>query len=125
MHGQLAKRDVIVMYLNVRPIGDTNSYPPRDNIPASILTTLDDSAENYTDRCVAFFHALFDTMRSTLKDLSKLGAGRVEVVKTWSKIMCEVSSPSRTMFFAQLQTKFDAVSLFVADFSSAISTFSH
>lgn len=110
---QLAKRDVIVVYINLRLVDDYNSYPRRDAIPANILASnLECSLDEYSDRCVAFFHALFEILLSTLKRISAGKNDYRKVVEAWSKDMCDMESPARIKFFKEIQTRYDEVSLF-------------
>ncbi|KAH7890665.1 hypothetical protein F5I97DRAFT_64875 [Phlebopus sp. FC_14] len=64
---QMADKDVIVLYLNLRAIGDSG-YPPRDAVPAAVLVeNLLKSEREYRARCCAFFAAIFTFWQNTLK----------------------------------------------------------
>lgn len=102
---------VLLMYINVRSAEDTSSYPQRDGIPADILAdTLNCSEVEYTDRCVAFFHALFDTLRSELVKLSASEGTPRKVIDAWSEKMCRLDSNNRAEFFKVLHRKYKKVS---------------
>ncbi|KAF8598013.1 hypothetical protein BDV93DRAFT_526995 [Ceratobasidium sp. AG-I] len=107
---ELAKRDVLVVYMNARPLDHTKSYPRRDAIPADILTMgLGCSADELTDRYVAFFHALFDALRSWLSRISTKSKPPVEVIQTWSEWMCNLESTYRKLFFKDLKAKYQTI----------------
>ena len=63
-------KNVIVLYMNLRPEGDKKNFPPRDQIPAQILTEeLHTTAADYEIRCCAFFTAIFIVLRVDLLKL--------------------------------------------------------
>ncbi|QRV82491.1 hypothetical protein RhiJN_10506 [Ceratobasidium sp. AG-Ba] len=104
---ELRQKNVIVLYMNIRGLTETNSYPPRDDIVADILTRgLDDSADNYSDRCVSFFIALFDTLRMFI---GRYQLASKNVVEAWSSDMCQLDNLQRARFFSELHRQYTSV----------------
>lgn len=95
---QLAKKDVCVLYMNIRSPDDKLGFPPRDNVPADILTYPCDD-EEYHKRCFAFFEAIFEVLGTFM-----------EMDLNWYDDMCTIGSPVRTAFFTELQKEFVNVS---------------
>jgi hypothetical protein len=101
---------VIVLYMNIRPKPEYNSYPPRDTIPADILTKYRYCSElEYTDRCVAFFTATFVLLKQRLLAISQQQPSREGVVKSWSSHMTKMESQSRADFFEELEQQYNKV----------------
>ncbi|KAG9311556.1 hypothetical protein JVU11DRAFT_7761 [Chiua virens] len=104
------KKDVIVLYMNLRGKEETSGFPTRDPIPAAILTTFP-SEKAYRIICYAFFVALFDTVEETLSGHTTSNVK--EAVMEWSRKMCDMIHPPRTTarsdFFGKLSMKYERV----------------
>ncbi|QRW11497.1 hypothetical protein RhiLY_10496 [Ceratobasidium sp. AG-Ba] len=105
---QLKEHNVIVVYMNIRMSGrseDGVPYPPRDDIPANILTKeLECSEDEYSDRCIAFLSSLFTVLAKHLKHYSDQYHSRDQIVRAWSNEMCELKDTiHRTLFFQELE----------------------
>ena len=48
-------KKVLVLYINIRSEMDTMGYPPRDKIPAELLTKVFPSKDLYSYHCQIFF----------------------------------------------------------------------
>lgn len=95
--------------MNIRDDDDKNSFPNRDDIPANILAPGQKSTEDsYSDRCMAFFTAIFVTLRYTLSSYGE--SDPKKVFETWNLGMCEMDSPARKTFFEKLKANYDVVS---------------
>ncbi|KAG9094122.1 hypothetical protein FRC06_011141 [Ceratobasidium sp. 370] len=107
---ELKQKGVVVLYMNIRGIKEVNAYPSRDTIPADILTTkLECSEEDYTCRTVAFFTALFRTLKDQLETYAKVHSSREDVIKAWSSDMCKMGNRARTEFFEKLEKQHNQV----------------
>lgn len=114
--GQLSKPNVIVMYINLRSAGNINAYPPRGDIPADTLASrLEYSEDDYADRRVALFHALFDTLRYTLTAISAKRDTRAQTIESWSKRMCRIGLSHRRLFLTYLRANYNTVGLPLAE----------
>ncbi|KAF8837723.1 hypothetical protein BDN67DRAFT_1071240 [Paxillus ammoniavirescens] len=106
---ELAKKGVLVLYINLRPKDDRTGFPLRDSIPADILTgdlnTI--SANHYEARCCAFFASVFKTIVEVLSVYVQEGCP--DPIKQWNDRMCDLSSPHRTRFFARLLDVYNEV----------------
>ncbi|KAI6042391.1 hypothetical protein EDC04DRAFT_1000431 [Pisolithus marmoratus] len=56
---ELRTKGVVVLYMNLPPSADKTDFPPRDVLPAEILTANLGSKADYSARCCAFFVAVF------------------------------------------------------------------
>ncbi|KAH7890575.1 hypothetical protein F5I97DRAFT_1836558 [Phlebopus sp. FC_14] len=105
---QMADKGVIVLYLNLRPIGDTG-YPPRDAFAAKVLTeNLPQSEREYGARCCAFFAAIFAVLTERLKSASNSAADTEAIVKMWNDGMCSVDSEARADYFRDVEFKYNS-----------------
>ncbi|KIJ11786.1 hypothetical protein PAXINDRAFT_171618, partial [Paxillus involutus ATCC 200175] len=104
---ELAKKGVLVLYINLRPKDDRTGFPPRDSIPADILTSdlKETSANHYEARCCAFFASVFRTILEVLSAYVQQGCP--DPIKQWNDRMCDLSSPYRTQFFERLLDVYD------------------
>ncbi|KAG9318913.1 hypothetical protein JVU11DRAFT_1024 [Chiua virens] len=107
---ELAKKDLIVLYMNLRDQTDKTGFPARDPIPATILTQFP-SEKAYRIICYAFFIALFDTVEEILS--GHITGNAKEAVMEWSRNMCDMILPSKTTtrsdFFGKLSVKYRKV----------------
>jgi len=80
--------------MNLRPEGDKKNFPPRDQIPAQILTEeLHTTAADYEIRCCAFFTAIFIVLRvDLLKLLEQDPSNFDQAICLWNTAM-HVDSP--------------------------------
>ncbi|QRV97720.1 U3 small nucleolar RNA-associated protein 14 [Ceratobasidium sp. AG-Ba] len=120
---QLKEHNVIVVYMNIRDHGrseDGAPRPPRDVIPADILTKkLECSEDEYSDRCIAFLIGLFMVLAKRLEAYSVQYHSRDQIARAWSNDMCELKdNVQRTRFFVELKRCYKAVS--TAHFTSAV-----
>ncbi|QRV97749.1 hypothetical protein RhiJN_25768 [Ceratobasidium sp. AG-Ba] len=100
---ELRRTGTLVLYMNIRGKDDGNSYPPRDPVPSQLLAeNLDPSAEEYTTRCVAFFIALFRTLKRYLTRKFTTNHTREQVVEACSSTMCVMGNRTRASFFRHL-----------------------
>ena len=76
-------------------------YPPRDDIPADILTGSYDELR-YDTGCYTFFAAIFKVLRTYLENNHPHS--------DWHKDMCRIESPARRSFFKDLKREFTIVS---------------
>lgn len=103
----------MVLYINIRDIKDTNSFPDRDPIPANILAThLDCLEHDYSDRCMAFFTATFTALHDFLRSY-ETAVGTGKIVERWNRDMCDMQSPARARFFEKLRNEYKAVSFYL------------
>lgn len=117
------QKKVLGLYMNIRPAGDLNAYPPRDDIPAQILTdNLDCTEDDYADRCVAFFTSVFTVLSKQLKTKFKFEAraSSEELIPRWSQGMCSMGSRQRTGFYAQVKEEYDNVGTLVVVLGSLL-----
>lgn len=101
---ELRTKGVVVLYMNLRSSGDQIGFPPRDEVPADILTTnagLD--AVDYCCRCCAFFAAVFTSVHEFL---SAFGSSK-DALQQWNASMCNLLSRDRKRFFATLKVKYE------------------
>ena len=91
---KLRKKDVCVLYMNIRSPEDNQGYPNRDDTPADILTDPCTSEETYRTRCYAFFAAIFKVLRMSLR--------KNQPHSEWYDHMCDIGSPARRSFFVDL-----------------------
>ncbi|KAG9313113.1 hypothetical protein JVU11DRAFT_6563 [Chiua virens] len=98
---ELGKKDVCVLYMNIRSPedtqGDAQGDPPRDDIPANILTAYCNTEREYSTRCRAFFAAVFKVL------------GRLPWTLDWCENMRDIGNIARTQFFLELQDEFGKV----------------
>ena len=87
--------------MNIRSPNDIQGYPPRDKIPANILTRHCDELE-YNTQCYTFFAAIFKVLRTSLEN-NKSHSG-------WYKAMCTLESRARRSFFEDLDLECATVS---------------
>ncbi|QRV97706.1 U3 small nucleolar RNA-associated protein 14 [Ceratobasidium sp. AG-Ba] len=112
---QLKEHNVIVVYMNIREHGrseDGAPRPPRDDIPADILTKkLECSEDEYSDRCIAFLIGLFMVLAKCLEAYSVQYHSRDQIARAWSNDMCELKdNVQRTRFFVELKRCYKAAS---------------
>ncbi|QRV96429.1 hypothetical protein RhiJN_24447 [Ceratobasidium sp. AG-Ba] len=101
---ELRQKNVVVLYMSIQASTNTDSYPPRDDIVADILTKgLNDCADEYADRCVSFFIAVFRTLK---RSLYRPRLNRDKVIQAWSSEMCDLFSPQRYRFFHELNREY-------------------
>ncbi|KAF9232755.1 hypothetical protein BU15DRAFT_67188 [Melanogaster broomeanus] len=116
----LSKRDVLVLYMNLRPAEDKTGFPDRDPIPAGLLTPDNMTAEAYGTRCCAFFTAIFRSLLDTLSRAVRDAAGdELSAVREWNKDMSDLCSTHRHEFFEQVKTIVDEVRHFSATAGSS------
>ncbi|KAG9310693.1 hypothetical protein JVU11DRAFT_9287 [Chiua virens] len=106
---ELGKKDVIVLYMNLRDKDEKSGFPARDSIPSAILTEFPSTEKAYRTICYAFFIALFDLVEESL---SVYNTGIIqEAVMEWVHKMCDMSHPPRTTtrsdFFRKLSAKYE------------------
>ncbi|KAH7919076.1 hypothetical protein BV22DRAFT_1134113 [Leucogyrophana mollusca] len=105
---ELRTKDVILLYMNLRP-KDDSGFPERDPVPSAILTEdLGLTSAQYTARCCAFFAALFITLRTdfTASLLTPDGSDITRVVEKWNMYMCDMGSEHRRKFFDRVQAEY-------------------
>lgn len=102
---ELHMKGVIVLYINLRPSLDKTGYPPRDVLPAAILTKNLETEADYSARCCAFFAAVFTMIREYMS--SRLDSGSLDdALEQWNESMCNLMSKDRVQFFARLKTTY-------------------
>ncbi|KAG9313098.1 hypothetical protein JVU11DRAFT_6543 [Chiua virens] len=94
---ELGTKNVFVLYMNIRSPEDTQGYPPRDDIPANILTARYNTEQEYSMRCRAFFAAVFKVL------------GRLPWTLDWCHKMRDIGNIARTEFFLELEDEFGKV----------------
>ncbi|KAF8350898.1 hypothetical protein F5887DRAFT_322542 [Amanita rubescens] len=111
---ELRKKDVIVLYMNIRDPGDVHAYPPQDTSPAKILTGSFTNEDNYTHRCRAFFTAIFTCLQEHLSMGSRKG-----FIKEWNARMTEFPEPAcdiaRDDFFRAVEKKYNNIFAQIVD----------
>ena len=81
---QLSQKNILVLYINLREEKDRAGFPARDEIPADILTRLtNDSEEDFTKKCHAFFAALFIGLRE------RISSDEDNVIQGWNDRMSQ------------------------------------
>ena len=122
---QLAKKDIIVLYINLRDYADKANCPVRDDIPAALLDGSRYNEGSYKVRCIQFFTAVFQQIREKLGSLaslegaSKQSGGTKADPKTyysrWEDDMCRINGETRADsrnprndFFEAIQTTMTA-----------------
>ncbi|KAG9308729.1 hypothetical protein JVU11DRAFT_11514 [Chiua virens] len=113
---ELSKKDVIVLYMNLRDsepsLTDRLTFPARDPIPATILTEFPSNEEEYRIHCYAFFIALFDIVEEQLSTEHSTRNSKTKILR-WAREMCDMSySPTRihttrSDFFDKLSQKYN------------------
>ncbi|KAF9232686.1 hypothetical protein BU15DRAFT_67236 [Melanogaster broomeanus] len=104
----LSKRDVLVLYMNLRPAEDETGFPDRDPIPAGLLTPDNMTAEAYGTRCCAFFTAIFRSLIDSFSRAVRDAAGdEPSGIREWNKHMSDLCSTHRHKFFEQVKTIVD------------------
>ncbi|KAG9313087.1 hypothetical protein JVU11DRAFT_6531 [Chiua virens] len=98
---ELGEKNVFVLYMNIRSPEDTQGYPPRDDIPANILTARYNTEQEYSMRCRAFFAAVFKVL------------GRLPWTLDWCRKMRDIGNIARTEFFLELEDEFGKSNVFV------------
>ncbi|KAF9239620.1 hypothetical protein BU15DRAFT_74474 [Melanogaster broomeanus] len=107
---ELSKKDVLVLYMNLRPVEDNTGFPDRDPIPARLLTDDYTTAEAYGTRCYAFFTAIFRALHDSLsRELQKDTGDEQSAVQKWNKDMSKPCSAERLEFFKQVKTIVDEI----------------
>ncbi|KAH7884825.1 hypothetical protein F5I97DRAFT_1929649 [Phlebopus sp. FC_14] len=103
---ELRKKDVVVVYMNLRGKTERSGFPQRDDFPARALTeNIDESEEQYTQRCCAFWIAIFHTLT---RDLGNVLSGKVaEAISNWNDEMSDMGSEKRRAFFEQAQQEYE------------------
>ena len=97
--------------MNIRDIPDLHSFPPRDKVPAEILTdNLKMSRTRLQRPLHGVFSANFNTLGDSLGSCEK-AVGIDQVVETWSRDMFHMGSSSRDIFFEALGRNYKTVSL--------------
>ncbi|KAL4070251.1 hypothetical protein J3A83DRAFT_4372409 [Scleroderma citrinum] len=106
---ELRRKGVIVVYMNLRQVDD--GFPPRDAVPAQILTEdLHISRECYEARCCAFFAAIFGVLQSNLSEfLEDTHMNVAAAVCHWNERMCDTKSQVRHAFFRRVRLEYDKV----------------
>ncbi|KAF8606195.1 hypothetical protein BDV93DRAFT_604711 [Ceratobasidium sp. AG-I] len=103
---ELKTKGVMVLYMNIRDSDDDNSFPLRDEVPARILTKdLNYNQEDYSDRCMAFFTAIFNTVAYALHSYPKPKSAD-QVIEHWNGQMCEMGSSARVTFFKKIKKNY-------------------
>ncbi|KAL4064133.1 hypothetical protein V8B97DRAFT_2026162 [Scleroderma yunnanense] len=104
---ELRRKGVIVVYMNLRQVDD--GFPPRDAVPAQILTEdLHISRECYEARCCAFFAAIFGVLQSILSEfLEDAHMNVAAAVCRWNECMCDTKAQVRHAFFRRVQLDYD------------------
>ncbi|KAI6117977.1 hypothetical protein F5141DRAFT_593591 [Pisolithus sp. B1] len=102
---ELYTKGVLVLYIYLRSSLDETGYPPRDILPAAMLTGNRETEADYRARCYAFFAAVFTTIREYIS--TRLDSGSLEdTLEHWSELMCNLVSEGRRQFFARLGTTY-------------------
>ncbi|KAB5590113.1 hypothetical protein CTheo_6455 [Ceratobasidium theobromae] len=106
---QLMKKDVLVLYINIRSPKQTNAYPCQDRVARMILTgNLKCPAQEYARRCTGFFTAIFIVLRAKLQLLeSKGNKAPKALLAAWSEGMCAMGSEARRSFFEDVKEEFE------------------
>ncbi|KAG8738463.1 hypothetical protein FRC10_006809 [Ceratobasidium sp. 414] len=111
---ELKNEGAIVVYLNLRSKMESGDpCPDRDEIPAHILTAnLNCTEQEYSRRCGAFLTALLRVLKIyLLVEFRKEGGTREDIIKAWSRSMCDMTSDSRRRFFSDVRTEYEPVKL--------------
>ncbi|KAI5984771.1 hypothetical protein EDC04DRAFT_1628899 [Pisolithus marmoratus] len=104
---ELRTKGVVVLYMNLPPSADKTDFPPRDVLPAEILTANLGSKADYSARCCAFFAAVFTMINEYLSALTA-SRGLGDAIKQWNDSMCSLLSKDRNQSFTRLKTEYDA-----------------
>ncbi|KAF9244221.1 hypothetical protein BU15DRAFT_59546 [Melanogaster broomeanus] len=105
---ELVKKDILVLYMNLRPAQDKSGFPDRDPIPAMLLTEYYTTSADYNTRCCAFFTAIFRTLRDTLsREVQNAAGDEQSAVRQWNKDMSTLGSTQCHKFFTQVKTIVD------------------
>ena len=98
---QLGKTDICVLYMNIRSKED-KGYPPRDDIPANILTPLTPlSEEEYAFQCRVFFATVFKRLGAFLEETNTC------------RVLSDPGDDKRTRFFEGVREDLGNVSAVV------------
>ncbi|KAI6042757.1 hypothetical protein EDC04DRAFT_881013 [Pisolithus marmoratus] len=101
---ELHTKGVVVLYMCLRPSDDEVGFPPRDDVPANILTTYwGTGTVDYGARCCAFFAAIFMMVHERLSASRSLEGALEE----WNTSMCNLLSPRRQEFFSALNAQYE------------------
>jgi hypothetical protein len=111
---QLSKKDVIIIYMNLRGEKDKLGFPARAPIPSQILTEFPPTEEAYQTICYAFFIALFDTLEEDLSTGYATCPAKAGIMD-WVHQMCGMSHPPRSTaranFFRKVSERYTKVLL--------------
>ncbi|KAI9568063.1 hypothetical protein HD554DRAFT_2172787 [Boletus coccyginus] len=109
---ELSKKDVVVIYMNLRGENDKLGFPGRDPIPSQILTQFPPTEGAYRIICYAFFTALFDTLEEYLSAGHVIRNAKASVMR-WVRQMCNMSDPpestARAGFFYKVSKRYSKV----------------
>ena len=112
IQAQLSKKDVIVIYMNLRGEKDKLGFPARDQIPSQILTEFPATEEAYQTICYAFFIALFDALEEDLFTNYATRSAKADIMD-WVHQMCDMSHPprstARAIFFRKVSERYTKV----------------
>jgi hypothetical protein len=91
-----------VLYMNLGKLTATNryTYPPRDPIPAEMLSAKACSETQFEQKCCAFFAAIFATVNDELTN----GVG--EDLLAWRHAFHPLNETRRDQFFGKLRAQF-------------------
>ncbi|KAF8548189.1 hypothetical protein OG21DRAFT_1526653 [Imleria badia] len=109
---ELSKKDVVVIYMNLRGETDKLGFPARDPIPSQILTEFPPTEEAYQTVCYAFFIALFDTLDEYLYTAYPMRKTKGSLMD-WVRQICDMSHPprftARADFFRKVSERYTKV----------------
>ncbi|KAI6042758.1 hypothetical protein EDC04DRAFT_2891606 [Pisolithus marmoratus] len=101
---ELHRKGIVVLYMCLRPSHDKTALPPRDDVPADILTPYwGIDTVDYGTRCCAFFAATFMMVREWLSTSRSLE----DALRQWNISMRNLLSPIRQDFFAALKAQYE------------------
>ena len=95
--------------MNIRP-EVVKSYPPRDSVPARILTeAIGSSSNEYEHRCCIFFSIIFRSLRQQLKKaLEQTGGSVNSAISQWNQKM-SLETDSRRQYFEHFEKAYNKV----------------
>ncbi|KAH7904368.1 hypothetical protein BJ138DRAFT_1119485 [Hygrophoropsis aurantiaca] len=92
---------------------DDKGYPERDNVPAAILTDLneveDATEDQYFARCCHFFEALFKTLQAKFEQAPQDVEPKSKYNRDWNDSMCTMGSESRAAFIDRVQAQYNEI----------------
>ncbi|KAK7448932.1 hypothetical protein VKT23_013664 [Stygiomarasmius scandens] len=105
---ELRNSDIPVLYINMRPSGDTKNYPPRDDIIAQLFDpAFRSSANDYYHICLKVFCAIFELL---IPEFNKPDQCLADKIDRWNtRYTDDVSRDNvkRREFFSKVQESFD------------------